>query len=508
MRNIMRLNNKYLIVALTILLGGVTLKAQQLPVLSNYIYHPYLYNPARAGQGEYGQVFLNFKKQWDKMPYSPITNILAFDMPVKGTNMGIGAMIFMDKAHLQNNTGGMVSYAYHIPFNEEKTHRLSIGINAGVLNQKFDFQNAEVIDYDDPTIFDEDNGAIRFDMAAGMNYQFKGLNVGFAVPQLIGGSLHFRDNTQADAVQVQMERHYYAFASYRHGFGKTKDIYLEPNFALRKVTAIPMQFDMSVIFDYKNIAWVSTGYHSAKSFSQEGGINVAAGFSIKKRVSATYTFETVMGKNDRSSFGNSHEVLIGCRLGRDKKEMENKLNAVETNVVQNTEDIAGLKEDSDKTKADVETLKSDIAPIKEEVDQHTKQLNEIQDLLTQNTNSIQTIQALEQQKMLFKKLGSVYFNLDSDKLTDEAKSSLDALAKSVSGYTGDLIFYVAGSASDEGASDYNLILALRRSAAVKEYMKEKGLKGEVLVMTYGEESPDATDKAKNRRADIYVTGQQ
>jgi type IX secretion system PorP/SprF family membrane protein len=504
----MRLNNKYLILALALLLGGSKLAAQQLPVITQYIYHPYLYNPARAGHGEFGNVSMSFKKQWDNMPYSPITSLLSFDMPVKSTNMGIGAIVYSDRAHLQRTSGGMISYAYHIPFNTQKTHRLSVGINAGILHQKFDFQDAEVIDINDPTIFDEANGAARFDMAAGINYQFKGLNVGFAVPQLVRGQFNFRDNTIAENVTIQLERHYYTFASYRHGFGKTKDIYLEPVFAMRKVTAIPMQFDMNLIFDYKNVVWLSGGYRTANKFTEDAGVNFAAGFGIKQRVNTTYTFETLVGKDDRAAFGNSHEVLISLSLGRDKKEIENKLKDVETNVIKNTDDIAQIKEEVEVLKEDVASNQDELDSLSEKIGGQAEELKEIQELIKQNTQSIQQIKQIEEQNMIFKKMGSVYFNLDSYQLSDQAKSSIIALKDAVKDYQGDMIFYVAGSASIEGTAQYNLILALRRAAAVKSYMKEMGIKGEVLLMTYGAESQDFSDKPNNRRADIYVTGQK
>lgn len=508
----MRVNNKYLILALAVILSGANLVAQQLPVITQYIYHPYLYNPARAGHGEFGHVAMSFKKQWDKMPYSPITSLLSFDMPVKNTNMGIGAIVYSDRAHLQRNTGGMISYAYHIPFNTAKTHRLSVGMNAGIIHQKFDFQDAEVVHINDPTIFNESNGAARFDMAAGINYQFKGLNVGFAVPQLVKGRFNFRDNTIAEDVQIQMERHYYTFASYRHGFGKTKDIYLEPVFALRKVTAIPIQYDMNLIFDYKNVVWLSGGYRTANKFTQDAGVNVAAGFGIKQRVNTTYTFETLVGKDDRGIFGNSHEILVSLSLGRDKKEIENKLKDVEISVVKNTDDIVQLREDVDELRDEMdellESVEDQLSKLSSDLEGQAKDLKEVQSLVRDNKDAITKIKELEEQKMVFKKLGSVFFSLDSYKLSDQAKSSIHALKDAVSGYQGDLIFYVAGSASIEGTAQYNLILALRRAAAVKAYMKEIGIRGEVLVMTYGAESQDFSDKPNNRRADIYVTGQQ
>ena len=46
------------------LLFSLQLSAQQLPVLHHYVYNPYLYNPARAGQEDRTKINFHFKKQW------------------------------------------------------------------------------------------------------------------------------------------------------------------------------------------------------------------------------------------------------------------------------------------------------------------------------------------------------------------------------------------------------------------------------------------------------------
>lgn len=185
---------------------------------------------------------------------------------------------------------------------------------------------------------------------------------------------------------------------------------------------------------------------------------------------------------------------------------------VEISVVKNTDDIVQLREDVDELRDEMdellESVEDQLSKLSSDLEGQAKDLKEVQSLVRDNKDAITKIKELEEQKMVFKKLGSVFFSLDSYKLSDQAKSSIHALKDAVSGYQGDLIFYVAGSASIEGTAQYNLILALRRAAAVKAYMKEIGIRGEVLVMTYGAESQDFSDKPNNRRADIYVTGQQ
>ena len=65
------------------------INAQQLPVLNHYIYNPYLYNPARTGQQDFGTVSIHFKKQWVAMPNSPFTGAVSLESPIKTKSLVI-----------------------------------------------------------------------------------------------------------------------------------------------------------------------------------------------------------------------------------------------------------------------------------------------------------------------------------------------------------------------------------------------------------------------------------
>src|SRR3954469_7934693 len=119
----------------TLLIAGIQLSdAQQLPVFSNYFLNPFFYNPARAGTDpDGGRINLAFQKQWDRVPSSPITTYGSWDGRIKSSNMALGATIYHDRTTASwQNTVGSLAYAYHIPFNKEKSHFLSIGLQAGV----------------------------------------------------------------------------------------------------------------------------------------------------------------------------------------------------------------------------------------------------------------------------------------------------------------------------------------------------------------------------------------
>ena len=70
---------------------------------------------------------------------------------------------------------------------------------------------------------------------------------------------------------------------------------------------------------------------------------------------------------------------------------------------------------------------------------------------------------------------------------------------------------ISGHADERGSDEYNLALGMRRAAAAKRYLENKGVDGaRVEVISYGEERPlsmgqDETSWANNRRDEFEVT---
>ena len=70
---------------------------------------------------------------------------------------------------------------------------------------------------------------------------------------------------------------------------------------------------------------------------------------------------------------------------------------------------------------------------------------------------------------------------------------------------------VSGHADERGSDEYNLALGMRRAAAAKRFLENKGVDGaRIEVISFGEERPLATSGdeagfATNRRAEFEVT---
>jgi peptidoglycan-associated lipoprotein len=104
----------------------------------------------------------------------------------------------------------------------------------------------------------------------------------------------------------------------------------------------------------------------------------------------------------------------------------------------------------------------------------------------------------------------IYFDLDSDALTDADRASLDAKVAILNASAGVKI-RVAGHTDERGSDEYNLALGQRRAAAAKRYLTQHGVPDAAIdVISYGEEHPaiDGHDEAawsKNRRDEFEIT---
>ncbi len=508
-----------------ILWSGIQLSdAQQLPVYSNYFLNPFYYNPARAGTDlDGGRINLGFQKQWDKIPEGPISTYGSWDGRIKSSNMALGATIYHDRTTASwQNTGGSLAYAYHIPFNKERTHFLSIGLQAGVSSLHIhDFTPA---DPNDPAIANARN--VNFDLSLGINYHWKGLNIGFSVPQVLGNKVKFKSSDPAFANNTTIQRQYVVIAQYEAKLGKKKAWSLQPNLMVNYVKkSLPVFLDITLMAAYKHIAWLAFGYANGGGFKPNGdakgfflpnaaGIHATAGVSIKELVDISYTFKSTVGKKGNlvaSNLGFTHEVLLSFRLKRKTDQSE-----FEKNKKRTDDDIAKVN-----TKADAASSKADDAMNK--VDSLGEAVNRLGDAVDKSVSDIKSItdksstdiekSTSSLDNIIYKKFGSVYFEVDKYELSDEAKASIDALKSKLSQMKGNYFIYLAGSASTEGSTSYNQALSTKRCDAVKKYIEGIGIAQHVLLLPYGENAPvtekqtQEIDRAKNRRVDIYLSGE-
>jgi len=107
-------------------------------------------------------------------------------------------------------------------------------------------------------------------------------------------------------------------------------------------------------------------------------------------------------------------------------------------------------------------------------------------------------------------LTDTFFALDSTELTPESRSSIQKNGDYMKRWNSTKVL-VEGHADSRGTNEYNLALAERRAAAVRDYLVGLGLPADrVTVVSKGEEAPFCTEEAEscwqqNRRGHFIFT---
>ena len=106
-------------------------------------------------------------------------------------------------------------------------------------------------------------------------------------------------------------------------------------------------------------------------------------------------------------------------------------------------------------------------------------------------------------------LEGVTFPLDSARLRSDAGNALERQLEVLS-RSPDVRVEIAGHTDEQGASDYNRQLSLRRARAVRAFFVDHGIASERLTVEgYGESQPiasneDAAGREQNRRVELRV----
>ncbi|MBP6430760.1 MAG: PorP/SprF family type IX secretion system membrane protein [Ferruginibacter sp.] len=494
-----KINNQKLGFLMVAILSCFLSKAQQMPILNAYHQTNLLYNPASTGSNTETSIFVGVKKQYSNAPFAPVTSFVTFDHSLTQNKLGLGFVAMSDRTQFTTNNTAMATLAYHAQLSNNKIHYFSGGFGLGIVNQRFDFSKAVVADASDPILLNDNSSATVFDMNVGILYRYEGLKMGFSVPQILNNTVRYKNNKLNEtASNYKLARHYMASLGYTIKINKNEFNTITPSIIMRKVDGMPTQYDGSLNYNYFNKFWIGGGYRSGIKLTEAASYHASAGLAVNNKLNVTYYYEQLSNSGAKTAFGNAHEIVVGFKI--------NKKNT--TAITTTTTELPTTTTSTDYNNY-INNQQQAISKTQEEL----KALNEkINNGIVQNVEDGKN-GAIAKANVIYKKLGSIYFNLNSADLTEETKANLNTITNALINLKSNAFVYLAGNASQEGNDVANLILSTKRANAVKKYVEEKGIKLPILLLSYGENSPittqqiDEEDKNKNRRVDIFISRQ-
>jgi type IX secretion system PorP/SprF family membrane protein len=290
--------------------------SQESLIYTNYYLNPFIINPAATGAEIYPQADLSINKQWLAFPNSPSTFSLAGNCRVgfwdfydpKGfvnrgplklkDRVGLGATILKDNNGPLSTTSILISYAYHIPINEDS--RLSLGMS---LIGSFYSMNTSILKPDqsnDPYLYSGNSNSFRSNFCLGAYYYCSSYFAGLSATKLLP------DISNADD-QLKEQPGLFLIGGYKL-MKNSNSFSLEPSFTLKKTANANVSCDMHAKLYVKKLNWIAISYSTTQN------INIMLGLHLYKMVYLGYNYGYTVSKIASYNYG-SHEIHLGINLG-------------------------------------------------------------------------------------------------------------------------------------------------------------------------------------------------
>ncbi|MBB5619357.1 type IX secretion system PorP/SprF family membrane protein [Pedobacter cryoconitis] len=296
------MNTLYKILRLVVVftLTVTAAQAQLNPLTAQYYTNQYLINPAYAGINRGLKVNLAYRKLWNNVPGSPLTQNITADYGFGRAALGLS--FNKESSGLQRQTRVVGSYAYHLPLDADN-RQLHFGVSFGFMNQNL--ENSDIYGNPaDPDIRQYNERGTYLDGDFGIAYTSSKLSVQASLPNL-------KSILKKDVIKLADVATFYTAISYKiQVSGGLEGIEAEPKIAYRGVKSYDNILDAGAQISMASKQVFLLGmYHSTKNATFGLGMDL----KNKYLISGTYTTQT----SALSSYTNG-SFELNLRLSLDK----------------------------------------------------------------------------------------------------------------------------------------------------------------------------------------------
>ncbi|HUX55423.1 MAG TPA: type IX secretion system membrane protein PorP/SprF [Bacteroidales bacterium] len=299
--------------------------AQQVPMYSQYIMNGFLINPSFAGRDGYTTVNLTVREQWVGLEGAPSTYAASFQTrilknsyiskstsvrkklirPTKGGKVGLGGYVFNDNNGIMKRTGIQAAYAYHIAMGQTGgiPNNLSFGLALTAYQYAINTDGL-LYNHDDPLLNSYDRSVFIPDFNFGTSFTTSKYYVGFAMTNLIRGSLIFGDTSSTARTELG---HYFLTGGVK--FPLNGDWLIEPSALIKSSDMLfkSFQMDLTGRVYYKDDYWAGLSWRTSDAIVMMLGLKY-------DRFYFAYAFDFTLTDIRKQSFG-THELTLAVKFG-------------------------------------------------------------------------------------------------------------------------------------------------------------------------------------------------
>lgn len=293
---------KKILIILTLLIAGLNLNAQQVPLSENYFMDKYSLSPSYAGNFNPKYMIMGYRSDWTGIDGGPKTVRISYnDVFPFMENAGYGGKIVYDKAGIFSQLYIMGSYSYNLQINQD--HHVMFGLSAGVYKNRLnllDYYNDPKYTIDPSLINQDIKSKMKFMSDFSAVWTFKGAEAGFMFSNISFGDASY---TGVD-LKYNPLANFQFHATYQYKINEEWD--LTPIAIVRAGKYIKSQFEMAAQVMYLNKVWGSL------AFRDPGVIGIGLGANIDKGLKIAYNFN--FASNVTMGAFNNHEISVGINI--------------------------------------------------------------------------------------------------------------------------------------------------------------------------------------------------
>jgi len=287
-----------------VLLFSNRIEAQQDAIYSQYMFNPFMINPAYAGSRDALSGVLLFRQQWVGIDGAPSTQTFSMHSPIGNTKLAGGLNVINDAIGPTRNSGLFLTGAYHLKLAKGK---LSFGLRGGVFNSRLD--NSKLLYNNTSDKFNTMNtvSTIVPSFDAGLYYYTRNFYLGLSTTHLTKSKIEY--SNYPSGTNLFLKRHYMFAAGYAAEI--SKKIVFKPSVLLKYVDGAPLNFDLNASFLFNKVFWLGASYRSGN------GITFISEFYITEWLRLGYSYDLVLNKLKKFTLG-THEIVAGFDLNLKK----------------------------------------------------------------------------------------------------------------------------------------------------------------------------------------------
>jgi len=272
--------------------------AQQEPSFAHYWALEPSFNPAAVGKAPVINVTGSYAMSMVGFENNPKTMLLAGDMPVRlmSSYHGVGLQLMNDDIGLFTHQRLAVQYA-----NKQRLFggTLSVGIQVGMLSEKFKGSQLDLDDTTDPAFSTTDVTGNALDMAAGLYYQHRLWYAGFSVSHVTAPSIELGEKSIID-----ISRTYYLTGGYNIQLTNPL-LSIHPS-VLARTDGTAYRVDVTTRLKYEHEKKM---FYAGVAYSPTNSVTALIG-GVFHGISVGYSYEAYT--NSAIGLGKgSHELFVG-----------------------------------------------------------------------------------------------------------------------------------------------------------------------------------------------------